>query len=64
MEIPHPKQLDPHILLGIVNEKLRIDCHNLNQLSDDLGLSVKEIEQCLHKIHFHYQSMNNQFRPD
>ncbi len=64
MEIVHPERLGPHILLGIVNEKLRLGCNSLEQLSDDLGISKKEIEQRMNRIHFHYQSLNNQFKPD
>ena len=64
MEIAHPERLNPHILLGIVNEKLRLGCDSLEQLSDDLGLSRQDIETCMHKIHFHYQPLNNQFKQD
>lgn len=64
MELEHPEQLNPFVLLGIVNEKLRLTCHSLDQLSDEMVMSKQEIERQLHKIRFHYQPLNNQFVHD
>ena len=33
MELNHPERLEPHILLGIANERLRHDCKNLQHLT-------------------------------
>lgn len=64
MELEHPEQLSPFVLLGIVNEKLRLTCDSLDQLSDEMDMSVQAIKDELHKIRFHYQSLNNQFVQD
>ena len=64
MEINHPERLEPHILLGIANERLRLGCSNLEQLSDDLNLPLKQLERAMKQIHYHYQVENNQFTPD
>lgn len=64
MELEHPEQLNPFILLGIVNEKLRLSCDSLEQLADEMAMSQQHIERQLHKIRFHYQPMNNQFVHD
>lgn len=64
MEINHPERLEPHILLGIANERLRLGCNNLEQLSDDLNLPLKQLERSMKQIHYHYQIENNQFTAD
>ncbi|WP_067581538.1 DUF4250 domain-containing protein [Endozoicomonas ascidiicola] len=64
MELQHPEQLSPFVLLSIVNEKLRLTCDSLDQLEDEMEMSVQSIEEKLHKIQFHYQNMNNQFVHD
>ncbi|TKB50708.1 DUF4250 domain-containing protein [Ferrimonas aestuarii] len=62
MNIEHPERLQPAILLGIVNERLRHHCNNMADLEEDLGLSQIEIETKLESIGFHYQSALNQFK--
>lgn len=64
MELEHPEQLNPFILLGIVNEKLRLSCDSLEQLADEIDMSQQSIKRQLHKIRFHYQPLNNQFVHD
>ncbi len=64
MEIIHPERLEPHILVSIMNERLRLNCSGLVQLSDDLDLPIKQMERMMKQIHYHYQIENNQFKPD
>lgn len=64
MEIVHPERLEPHILLSIANERLRLGCKDLSQLSDDLNMPVKQLERLMKQIHYHYQIENNQFTHD
>lgn len=64
MDILHPEMLEPHILVGIMNERLRLGCSGLERLSEDLGLPVKQMERMMRQIHYHYQIENNQFKPD
>ncbi|BDY03443.1 DUF4250 domain-containing protein [Ferrimonas sp. YFM] len=62
MEIQRPELLDAHILLGIVNERLRLSCENLGELEEDLGISGAQLEHKLGAIGFHYLPEQNQFR--
>ncbi|GAA4877435.1 DUF4250 domain-containing protein [Ferrimonas pelagia] len=62
MEIHHPEQLDPQILLGIVNEKLRLGSGNLADLAAEMDLSSLQLEQRLAEIGFRYRRDVNQFR--
>ena len=64
MDIPHPERLEPHILVSIMNERLRLNCDGLETLSEDLGMPLKQIERAMKQIHYHYQIENNQFKPD
>ena len=64
MEIQHPERLEPHILLSIVNERLRLGCKNLKEVSDDLDVPVNQLERLMKQIHYHYQLKNNQFTHD
>ena len=64
MEISHPERLEPHILVSIMNERLRLNCNGLERLSDDLDLPIKQMERLMRQIHYHYQVENNQFIPD
>ena len=64
MELEHPEQLNPFILLGIVNEKLRLSCDSLEQVADEMDMSQQSIKPQLHNIRFHYQPLNNQFVHD
>lgn len=54
---------EPHLLLSIVNLKLR-DCYlSLDQLCDDLDDNKEEIEALLGQIGYEYQACVNQFKP-
>lgn len=64
MEIEHPEELSPYVLLGVVNEKLRLECDSLAQLADDMGMTKRAIEYKLEAIHYVYQPLNNQFVPE
>ena len=64
MDILNPERLEPHILVGIMNERLRLNCDGLETLSEDLGMPLKQIERAMKQIHYHYQLENNQFKPD
>ncbi|GAA5194179.1 DUF4250 domain-containing protein [Ferrimonas gelatinilytica] len=62
MEIEQPGQLEPEILLGIVNEKLRLGSGNLADLAAEMELDSLELEQRMAAIGFHYERSVNQFR--
>ncbi|WP_028115919.1 DUF4250 family protein [Ferrimonas senticii] len=61
MNILDANKLQPAILVGIINERLRHDGHNLADLAAELELNSLELEQRLADAGFHYQSSNQQF---
>ncbi len=62
MEIDKAGRLEPAILLGIVNEKLRLGSGNLADLAAEMELDSLELEQRMAEIGFHYDRSVNQFR--
>lgn len=52
MDISTLQRLDANILLGIINEKLRLECDGLEEL-----LAVR-----LGQIGYHYDPLSNQFK--
>ncbi|MCL2919541.1 DUF4250 domain-containing protein [Shewanella litorisediminis] len=60
MEIRHPSQLSPEILVGIVNEKLRLQCPDKASLLYELGMQEAELDAKL--AGFDYNPIINQYR--
>ncbi|AZQ10979.1 MULTISPECIES: DUF4250 domain-containing protein [Shewanella] len=60
MEIRNPEQLSPEILLGIVNEKLRLNCPDKQALLYELGLEEQTLDNKLQG--FEYDALSNQYR--
>lgn len=59
MAYPLPK--DPHILLGVINMKLRDFYASFEALCEDMDLSPSDILSPLEKEGYHYDSLSNQF---
>ncbi|EKQ55400.1 MULTISPECIES: DUF4250 domain-containing protein [unclassified Clostridium] len=55
-------EIDPNILLSIVNMKLRDQYSSLNLLCDDLELSEEGIINRLKSIGYNYNEAENQFK--
>lgn len=55
-------KMDPHILVSMVNMKLRDFYQSLNAYCDDLGLSRNDIENKLSGAGYKYNSELNQFK--
>lgn len=53
--------LEPNILLSVVNMKLRNDYQNLEDMCEDLNLSVNVLTYKLQSIGFIYSQKHNQF---
>lgn len=64
MEITNCMQMDPNILLGIANDKLRHECKNLHSLASRMNVEQQQLENKLAEIGFHYEVGLNQFMPD
>ncbi len=54
-------EMEPYILLSIVNMKLRDFYSNLEDLCEDLNVDKSKLEQNLNNIGYIYSSNNNQF---
>lgn len=52
---------DPIILLSFLNLKLRDYGKNLEEICDDLELSVSEVTEKLAALDYHYDEEKNQF---
>ncbi|MGI2260086.1 DUF4250 domain-containing protein [Shewanella sp. GXUN23E] len=62
MEIHHPERLDAAILLGIVNEKLRLSCPDKLSLHYELNMSAQELDSKLDQLGYHYDAATNQYK--
>ena len=56
------RRLDPAILLGIVNEKLRLECSDLEEFSATYEMDVQQLHSQLAAIGYRYDALTNQFR--
>lgn len=56
------QQLPAEILLGIVNEKLRLHCQDKQALLYELDLSPQLLEQKLNQFGYEYDMVSNQYR--
>ncbi|MEG1481952.1 DUF4250 domain-containing protein [Clostridium sp.] len=56
------KCMDPNILVSIINLKLRDYYSNLEDLGDDMDISIEVLEDSLKKGGFIYNKSTNQFR--
>ncbi|BCV67053.1 hypothetical protein TUM17387_24120 [Shewanella carassii] len=56
------QHLPAEILLGIVNEKLRLNCPDKDALYYELDLSPTQLEHKLSALGYEYHSPSNQYR--
>ncbi|EGT3616256.1 DUF4250 domain-containing protein [Clostridium perfringens] len=61
MDIGNYKEIDPYMLLSIINLKLRDFYSNLDSMCDDLAIDKDVIQQRLKDCGYIYNSENNQF---
>ncbi|MBF9000060.1 MULTISPECIES: DUF4250 domain-containing protein [Vibrio] len=62
MELSNVNQFDPHILLGIINEKLRLECHSLDDLVITYEIEPTHLVEKLEDSGYRYDPLTNQFR--
>lgn len=55
-------KMDPHILVGIINTKLRNNYSSLDELCSDLDIDKDELIKILSEINYKYDKTNNQFK--
>ncbi|WP_026957535.1 MULTISPECIES: DUF4250 domain-containing protein [Aliagarivorans] len=62
MDASYVLNLEASILLGIVNEKLRLECHSLEDLALTFGVEQSLLSRRLETIGYHYDVISNQFK--
>lgn len=64
MEIKQLLSMDGEIVFGIVNERLRLECDSLDELSHRYNLDTQALIEKLKSVGYHYDPANNQFKAD
>ncbi|WP_261815386.1 DUF4250 domain-containing protein [Vibrio gallicus] len=62
MDLSNLKNWDGNILLGIVNEKLRLECDSVEELASVYDLDVTVLADKLGHVGFTYDPLTNQFK--
>lgn len=62
MDLGRYLQMDPHLLLGLVNTELRNHCDSLDDLVKTHGLDQEALVERLSQAGYIYQPGQNQFR--
>ncbi|MGR5061421.1 DUF4250 domain-containing protein [Photobacterium sp. DNB22_13_2] len=62
MEISNLLNMDGNIVLGIVNERLRLECSTVEELVSRYELDFNELNQKMESLGYHYDPINNQFK--
>nr|MDP0504972.1 DUF4250 domain-containing protein [Verrucomicrobiota bacterium JB025] len=62
MDLSKFGQMDPHLLVGLVNTELRNQCESLEDLVKTHGLDGAALEERLAGADYRYQEEQNQFR--
>ncbi len=62
MDLSNCLQMDPHLLVGLLNTELRNHCDSLDDLVKTHGLDAGSLLDKLAGADYFYQSEQNQFR--
>ncbi|WP_413111603.1 DUF4250 domain-containing protein [Thaumasiovibrio sp. DFM-14] len=62
MEIHNLLSLDSRIALGIVNERLRLECDSMEELVLRYELDVEALVSKMADLGYHYDAITNQFK--
>ncbi|MBY3790435.1 DUF4250 domain-containing protein [Photobacterium carnosum] len=62
MEINNLLGMDTHIVIGIINERLRLECYSMAELASRYELSEAELSEKMAQQGYHYDQLNNQFK--
>lgn len=62
MDLSNVQDLDSTILLGIVNEKLRLECSSFDDLISMYEMDVESLIGKLDVIGYQYDPLSNQFK--
>ncbi|ADT87413.1 DUF4250 domain-containing protein [Vibrio sp. Vb2880] len=62
MDLSNVGKLDSVILLGIVNEKLRLECDSFDELVTTYEMDMNNVVDKLSGLGFRYDPLTNQFK--
>ncbi|WP_105902745.1 DUF4250 domain-containing protein [Vibrio gangliei] len=62
MDLSNIKRWDSVILLGIVNEKLRLECDSFDELVTMYEMDVEDLVGKLDVLGYQYDPLTNQFK--
>ncbi|MBD1577330.1 DUF4250 domain-containing protein [Vibrio sp. S11_S32] len=62
MDLSNVKRVDSVILLGIVNEKLRLECDSFNELISMYEMDTEDLVGKLDMLGYQYDPLTNQFK--
>ncbi|WP_194090468.1 DUF4250 domain-containing protein [Vibrio hibernica] len=62
MDLSNVKSIDSVILLGIVNEKLRLECDSFNELISMYEMDIEDLIGKLDVLGYQYDPLTNQFK--
>ncbi|NMP17937.1 DUF4250 domain-containing protein [Thalassotalea sp. Y01] len=62
MEISNLLNMHSSIVLGIVNERLRIECGSIDQLVSRYELDEDTLYDKMNELGYHYDPLSNQFK--
>ncbi|MGF1911367.1 DUF4250 domain-containing protein [Vibrio kasasachensis] len=62
MDLSNVRSLDSVILLGIVNEKLRLECDSFDELVSRYEMDVEQVVTKLDTVGYQYDPLTNQFK--
>ncbi|MGO2508088.1 MAG: DUF4250 domain-containing protein [Vibrio hibernica] len=62
MDLSNVKSIDSVILLGIVNEKLRLECDSFNELISMYEMDTEDLIGKLDVLGYQYDPLTNQFK--
>ena len=62
MDLSNAGHLDSTILLGIVNEKLRLECNSFDELASVYEMDVESVIGKLDILGYQYDPLTNQFK--
>lgn len=57
------ERMEPHMVLSIINEKLRLECDSLDSLLSLYDLDAGRLAARMAQIGYHYDADSNQFKP-
>jgi hypothetical protein len=62
MDLSNISRMDSPILLGIINEKLRLECGSFDELCRTYDMNFQAVTEKLDGLGYQYDPLTNQFK--